>query len=202
MNLKLIKLQVLISGLLSLTLAAEWGYGEYARRQQLQQDTKHSDGDTGTATQLPTIASLKSAAEEYGEMVERPLFIEGRKPLPEAGPTDNAQKVETGQIDDWLLIGVFSKGQKPPTALFAKKNEPKKYLKIGTEQMISGWLLKEIQPDRVVLEQAGQQKSVLLRKPRPESKLPVRGKPGPIAQPPVQQPNTNPENANDDSETN
>jgi hypothetical protein len=201
MNLKLIKLQALISGLLSLTLAAEWSYGEYTNS-QLQQQPKPSDGDGAAPPRLPSITTLKSAAEEYGEMVERPLFIEGRKPLPEAGPTDKPQNVETGQIDDWLLIGVFNNGQKPPIAMFAKKNEAKKYLKIGTEQMISGWLLKEIQPDHVILEQAGQQKSVLLRKPRPESKLPVRGRPVPPSPPPAQQPNTNPENANDDSETN
>lgn len=199
MNLKLIKLQAVISGLLSLTLVAEWSYGEYAQRQLLQQP-KPAEDDGSAPAELPTIKTLKASAEEYGEMVERPLFIEGRKPLPEAGPVDTTQKVETGQIDDWLLIGVFSNGQKPPIAMFAKKNEAKKYLKIGVEQMISGWLLKEIQPDHVILEQAGQQKSVLLRKPRPESKLPVRGRP--VPSPPAQQPNTNPENANDDSETN
>jgi len=202
MNLKLIKLQAAISGLLSLTLAAEWSYGEYVQHQLLK-TPELAAGDTITPTELPTIKSLKSAAEEYGEMVERPLFIEGRKPLPEAGPTDKPQSVETGQIDDWLLIGVFNNGQKPPIALFAKKNETKKYLKIGVEQMISGWLLKEIQPDHVILEQAGQQKSVLLRKPRPVSNIPVRGRPIPPPPPtPAQQPNTNPENANDDSQTN
>jgi hypothetical protein len=199
MNLKLLKLQIIASGFLSLVLAAEWGYALLAER-QLQQSLQYAKDDSDTSVELPTISELY--AEEYNELVERPLFIEGRKPIVEAAAADKVQNVEIGQIDDWLLIGVFSKGERP-MALFAKKNEAKKYLKIGSEQMISGWQLKEIQADRVILQQAEQQKSVLLRKPRPESKLPlpVPGRTVP-PKPPAQPTNINPENANDDSETN
>ena len=207
MNLKLVKLQVLVIGLLSLMLAAEWSYGELARR-RLQQNLQYSKDESDISSELPTIAGLKATAVEYGEMVERPLFIEGRKPIVEVA-AESVQNVETGQIDDWALIGVYIK-DKRSMALFAKKNETKKFLKIGGEQTISGWLLKEIQPDRVILQQAGQLKTVLLRKPRPEIKSPAPEKPAApapakpprSAKPAAQAPNNNPENANDDSTKN
>lgn len=202
MNLRLIKLQVLVSGLLSLVLAGEWGYGQIAEH-RLQESFKLNEDDDVAGEELPTIDTLDSSAETYSELVERPLFIQGRKPIVEANPADKAQAVETGQIDDWLLIGVFNKDHRQ-MALFAKKNEAKKYLKLGSEQTISGWQIKEIKSDRVVLLQGGQEKSVLLRKPRPENKMPMRPKPPvpprPVA--PAQPTNINPETPNDDSETN
>lgn len=206
MNLKLIKLQSFLIGLFSLILAAEWAYGVHAEK-QLQEKLQYSQDGNSAAAQLPVIAE-QAAAGEYNELVERPLFIEGRKPIAET-VAENVQPVETGQIDDWLLIGVYNK-DKRAIALFSKKNEAKKYLKIGNEQMISGWMLKEIKPDRVLLQQADQQKSVLLRKPRPESAAPIPGKPAaqppakPVrpARPPVQPNNINPENANDESQQN
>lgn len=203
MNLKLVKLQSLVSGLLSLILAAEWSYGEFAWR-ELRQSLEYSSDDSGEAAELPALAARKPAAEAYSELVERPLFIEGRKPLVEVNPTADVQNVETGQIDDWSLIGVYNK-DKRPIALFSKKNEARKYLKLGSEQTISGWQIKEIQSDRVILQQGGQQKSVMLRKPRAETKSPVP--PRPVAPPkpprPALQPNNpTPENVNDDSQTN
>lgn len=203
MNLKLVKLQALACILISIFLFAELGYGEFTER-RLETSLQYTESTDEAPAQLPTIAAVKPAAEAYAEMVERPLFIQGRKPIVEADPTSKTPNVDTGQIDEWLLIGVYNKG-KDQMALFAKKNEAKKYQKISSGQMILGWLLKEIQPDRVILEQGGQEKSIALRKPRPDSKLPMRGKPAaakPTAAPPAQPNDNNSENVNDDSETN
>ncbi len=202
MNLKLVKLQAFVCVLISLFLFAELGYGEFAAR-RLQNKLQYTAGNDEAPAQLPTIAAAKPSADADAEMVDRPLFIEGRKPLAEVDLTAKAQNVETSQIEDWVLNGVYNK-DKSQFALFAKKNEAKKYQKISVGQQISGWLLKEIQPDRVILEQAGQQKSLMLRKPRPEGKTPGRAKPAapvPVA-PPAQPNDNNPEDGNDDSETN
>ncbi|MGZ4958415.1 MAG: hypothetical protein ACXV7J_04110 [Methylomonas sp.] len=202
MNLKLVKLQAMVCILMILIFAAEFVYGQYNDR-RLQKKLQYTESSDETPAQLPTLAEQKPAAEAYAEMVERPLFIQGRKPVVEADAASKTQAVDTGQIDEWLLIGVYNK-DKTQVALFSKKNESKKYQKISSGQMIAGWLLKEIKPDHVILEQAGQEKSILLRKPRPESKTPVHGKP-PVARPappPPAQPNNNPENVNDESETN
>ncbi len=202
MNLRLVKLQLLVCGLLSLILAAEWAYGEFAAR-RLQQSQQYSIDDSKIPAELPTIPTLKSTTMLYNELVERPLFIEGRKPIVEESVEKVQNNVENGLIDDWALIGIYKK-DKRPMALFARKNETKKFLKISNEQMISGWLLKEIQSDRVILQQAAQQKTVLLRKPREENRppapLPLKPAIPPKHPRPAEQPLS--ENANDDSQKN
>ncbi|AMK78393.1 MULTISPECIES: hypothetical protein [Methylomonas] len=204
MNQKLIRLQLLGCGILGLLLVAEWTYSQFTLTQlrTLLEPRAQTDAP---AEQLPNIADSKGTAESYSDIVDRPLFVEGRKPLAEANPTDNLQTQDSGQIDDWELIGVYDKDNKP-TALFRKRNEAKKFLKITEEQSISGWLLKQIQADHVQLQQAGQEKSVVLRKPRAQVKPPIPGKPvvpprtplpNAVAKPIEPVPNENPENIND-----
>jgi len=203
MNLKLVKLQLIVSWLLGLILIAEYAYGLAAAR-QLQQSLQFSKDDSPSSSELPAISKLKLTNGDFNELVERPLFIEGRKPVVEA-TAEATQNADNGQIDDWELVGIYTKGPKT-TVLFAKKNETRKFLKIGLEQLVSGWMLKEIQADRVVLQQAAQMKTVMLRKPRADIKTaPPAGKPAvPVkpAKPAIPAPHTTPENVNDDSQKN
>jgi len=200
MNLKLVKLQLLLSGLLGLILIAEYVYGLSAAR-SLQQSLQFSKDDSPLSSELPAISTMKPANGEYNELVERPLFIEGRKPVVEA-MAETAQNADNGQIDDWELIGIYTKGNKT-TVIFAKKNETRKFLKISLEQMVSGWLLKDIQLDRVVLQQGAQIKTVMLRKPRADIKpAPPAGKPAIPVKPARPAPHITPENVNDDSQKN
>jgi hypothetical protein len=215
MNLKLIKLQAVLCAIFTFMLIAEWGYGDYSNK-QLQESMKFSLNDGDQGDELPKLAVHKSNGSEFTELLERPLFLEGRKPLAEV-VADAAPAADVGQIDDWLLMGIFNK-DKRPIALFAKRNEAKKYHKYTTEQQISGWVLKDIQADRVILQQGPQQKTVLLRKPRADVKpTPGAPNPSPLGKPgtpppprlpkaappvPVQQPNNpppTPENENNDT---
>jgi len=201
MNLKIVKLQALLCGLLALILAAEWGYGEFAGH-RLQEILHATRSESVPPSELPKIAALKGSADQYAEMVERPLFVDGRKPVVET-VVETGKDAENGQIDDWELSGIYTKDNRQ-LALFSKKNEAKKYMKIGAEQSISDWILKEIHPDHVILQQAAEQKSVLLRKPRQEIKSAEPGKPfrspKPVkpAKPAVRATSPNPENDNDD----
>ncbi len=197
MNQKLIKLQLLAGSLLTLSLVAEWSYSRFTAEQLQSILTPHAQSDSA-AEDLPSIKDSKSSAESYTEIVDRPVFIEGRRPLVETSPTETAQTQDAGQIDDWALIGVYNKGERP-TALFSKRNEAKKFLKITEDQSISGWQLKKIQSDHVVLQQAGQEKSVILRKPRAQAPgkptAPPRApRPNAVAKPVEPAPDENPEN--------
>lgn len=204
MNQKLIRLQLLACGLLSLALLAEWSYSRLTGRQLQALLAPRAQTDF-QAEELPSIANSKGSADTYSEIVDRPVFIEGRRPLAEVNPAENTQNQDVGQIDDWALVGVYNK-DKRPIALFSKRNEARKFLKITEDQSISGWQLKQIQADRVLLQQAGQEKSVVLRKPRAQVKPPMPGKPAvpprpphpnAVAKPIEQAPNENPENIND-----
>lgn len=187
MNQKLIRLQILACGALGAGLVGEWAYSRFTAS-ELQSQLAAREQIEFQAEELPSIADDPRTVDSYNDIVERPVFIEGRKPVAEANSTENSQTLDAGQIDDWLLIGVYSKGDKP-FALFSKRNEAKKYLKITEDQTISGWRLGQIHADHVVLQQAGQQKSVALRKPRAQIK-PTPGKPAVPQRPPVQ-PNVN-----------
>ena len=204
MNMKLVKLQLIVCGFLSLVLLSEWGYSQFAGRQL--QDSLHAlDPENAAEVELPSI-DVSNTAPLNNELVERPLFVEGRKPVVELAP-EKVQTVENGQIDDWLLIGIYEK-DKRPMALFSKRNEPKKYQKITTQQLISGWVLKEIQPDHVILQEAAELKTVLLRKPRVQQAKPSPapppkpGAPAKPGKPPMPPKKINPENENDDSQQN
>lgn len=195
MNSKLVKLQALSGALLTVVLAAEWSYAEYAKQQlaaflNIQADEEYQ------AVELPDITLDEKAVDDYTALTERPLFIEGRKPVVVAAEPEAAQTVEVGQIDDWLLIGVFNPDKRQKKALFTKRNETKKYLKIAEGQDVSGWVLKEIQPDKVLLVKGDQQKAVNLRKPRPPQPPPITKPSVPPAAPvPRPMPNRMPPNA-------
>lgn len=200
MNRRFFSWQLLAFGGLGLILLFEWGYADYSRNQlQSIMDRKiQADYQTG---ELPQLSLSKQSAESFINIIERPLFVEGRKPLPDT-VTTSSEASANDQLDDWSLIGIYSKNKRQ-VALFRKQNEARKFLKLNEDQTISGWQLKQIQADRVVLQQGGQEKSVMLRKPRLPSKMPGLPKrpvaPGKPATPVAPINNPSPENENDDS---
>jgi hypothetical protein len=189
-------------------LLAEWGYGQFAGK-QLQALLDQEAISDFQPENLPELNADTPSAEQYAAVVERPLFIEGRKPIVEEAPKE-VQPVEVGQIDDWQLIGVYTKSTKP-MVLFRNQKEAKKYLKLNEQQNISGWTVLKIMPDQVTLQQGSQQKVVPLRKPRvqgpaanaksPTPTKPNRpGAPVNVVPPPVPANNNPLETSNDDSE--
>ena len=199
MNRRLLKWQLLFCGALSVILLAEWAIGE-ANRSQLQATLDKKLQADYQSDPLPALDLAKQASESYNAILEKPLFIEGRKPIPEQA-ADSPATADNGQLDDWLLIGVYNKGERK-LALFRKQNEAKSFLKITENQTISGWQLMQVQADRVLLQQGAQQKSIMLRKPRPQlGKLPMPAKKPVPPTKPVQQDvpiNNIPENESND----
>lgn len=179
MNQKLLRLQLISCSLLALVLLAEWGYGQYAQN-QLQSTLQQEVSSDFQAESLPELNADTLAADAFAAVVERPLFIEGRKPIIEEAPKE-VKPVDVGQIDDWQLIGVYTNSKKP-MVLFRNQKEAKKYLKLNEQQSISGWTVQKIEADKVTLQQGSQQKIVPLRKPRTQIPGPG-GKPTPTKQP-------------------
>ena len=201
MNKIWLKIQLALCGLLLLALLGEWAYGRMVW-DDLQLSLAPPRPSDYQADDLPELEMLELEMEA---VVERPLFIEGRKPIIEAVENQAQPTVDHGQIDEWPLIGIYNKGQQP-MALFRKQNEAKKYLKLTEQQMIAGWQLQQIQADRVLLMQNGQTKTVMLRKPRPQLKSTTpsapRNKPPVPPQPAPMQPTATPNNNEPSPETN
>lgn len=124
---------------------------------------------------LPQLDLEAISEEQYSDLVERPLFIKGRKPVaepePESAPVAAAKKVEAL---NWELTGIFAT-PKGVTAFFSRTGAkiPKdnyKKLKIGDE--LEGWKLSAISSDNVTLSQTGESKVLPLRKVKPKTLTP------------------------------
>lgn len=153
-------------GLLIMGLFIEWIVMGAAKRplSELQVAVKAIKSET---MELPKLSIKKQLVGKYFHMVENPLFIEGRKPMPDVETEVISQAV--GKIEDLILVGIYSI-QGRITALFEQKGGDKASLKKSEGDDVSGWLLKEVQSDRVILEQAGKEQTLLLRKPKPKTK--------------------------------
>lgn len=171
MNSRFLRWQLGGIAILALILLLEWGYAVVSQNELQTLLNKTIDGEY-QADELPELDLPEHTADSFAAINEHPLFIEGRKPLPEKA-SDTPAAAEASQLEEWLLIGIYSNKNKQPGVLFRKQNEAKKFLKLNLNQSIAGWLIKQIQADRVVLEQGGQEKSVMLLKPRQQTKTPA-----------------------------
>ena len=185
MNKKLIILLVSISAVCLLIIFGEWLYANYVQRELL--DSSKAAAKKMPPDEMPTMELTKQSEESYDQIVNRPLFIKGRKPVDEPKP-ETAQVPVVPVVFDWELIGIYTKN-KSLTALFsrAKTKVPKdNYRKVSVGAELDGWKLTEIREDRAILSQAGNKKELLLRKSKPKA-LPPRNHAVPPV-PPIPQP--------------
>ncbi len=169
MNNNVIKMLGAVCGVLAVILIAEWWWLKSADK-DVQQSLNADLGSTPGDTSLPTLEQSKKSVESYADMIERPLFITGRRPVEIEAQDEVVQEV--AKIDHIQLFGVYSvKDEK--TALFdVKGSADKTYEKRKEGEDVSGWSLEEILYDRVVLQQSGNKQTLMLRKPKPKQLKP------------------------------
>ncbi len=164
-------------GLMLMVLLMEWMIFGASESQSIELLENIKEPQT-TEMELPKLGLDKQSAEKYISMVENPLFIEGRNPVPEDEPKITSQVVS--KIDDLGLVGIYSVDDQI-VALFTQKGSDKKSLKKVEGDDISGWLVKEIRLDKVILEQAGKEEIIVLRSPKPKHKVQAKAKKKPVA---------------------
>jgi len=171
--------------LLLLLLLVEWLLTETS--EQAMVNSILVEQQPRALTELPQLEIEIKALEGYSQMVESPVFIEGRKPIVDDAEAESVNE-ESTEIKDLELQGIYSvKGEM--IVLFNKKGAERKYLKKSAGQDVNGWLLQEINADRVVLERDGKQQTVMLRKPKPKQLRPAK----PRRRKAVKRPKLNPE---------
>lgn len=124
-----------------------------------------------------TDLNLSDPSEDsYSDLVERPMFIKGRKPVEEPIPEEmalaTAQKTENV---NWELIGIYST-PKGTTAFFSRSNGrlPKdNFRKCKLGDTLDGWHLSEINENGVSLTQGTETKKLPLRKMKPKNPTPT-----------------------------
>lgn len=186
---------IALNALLVFVLTGEW-FAESETVGTVQNTLKTIDAQD---EELPSLDLEAKSEDEYSDLVERPLFIKGRKPvtepIPESTPVAAVKKVEAFV---WDLTGVFTT-PKGVTAFFSRINakvEKDNYRKLKLGEDIDGWKLSEIQPDKVTLTQTGETKTLPLRKAKPKNALPVSRVPASMAkdirrEPPLRMPPPN-----------
>ncbi len=139
-----------------------------------------------------TDLNLSDPSEDnYSDLVERPMFIKGRKPVEEPIPEEmalaTAQKTENV---NWELIGIYST-PKGTTAFFSRSNGrlPKdNFRKCKLGDALDGWHLSEINENAVSLTQGTETKKLPLRKMKPKNPTPTTVSPANATPVPVPEP--------------
>jgi len=208
MNRKVITLLVSVSIGLCLVIAGEWLYASYMRHNLLTSIASAKPQDYKVDT-LPQIELAKQPEESYVDLVARPLFIKGRRPVAET-KLETAQAAAKPESFDWQLDGIYST-KTTVSALFSRstsKVAKDNYRKISVGDEIDGWKLTEIGKDKVVFKQGGKDKELLLRKPKskqlsqqkPSREMPAAPNHAPAPPPAAPAPEVNPEPPADSSE--
>ncbi len=165
MNSKLIKLLSILIVLALAVLVLEWRLAAFAEK-RMYKALQNKDGRPFEEQFLPQLDERDQALESFADLVNRPLFIEGRKPVADA-MGEEVVEVDLGQLEDWQLMGIVSTAE-TVKALFAQSKGEKKYQPRVKGDDIAGWRVREIKPDKVILEKDGQLNSIKLRKPKPK----------------------------------
>lgn len=108
--------------------------------------------------------------QSFSEFVERPLMVQGRRPVSEPG----AEPVVAGPvIRGEMQIKLMGIVMTPDGITALMQDGTGAYHRLQIDGMIDGWELAEMYSDRVVLKQGGSREEVRLRKPKPKEPLPV-----------------------------
>lgn len=122
--------------------------------------------------------------DAFSDFVDRPLFVEGRKPPPpEAEQPKTAEEDETTPLT-LTLMGVLLTPRGELAILAQPSGKNKRVRKGGT---LDGWKLVEIHTDRATLQRGEDRRDLPLMKPKPKKpQAPGSGPqgPGPGAVPP------------------
>lgn len=170
MNLKLIKLLAAICAFLSVIILCEGLYALYAQKNLLT-SIQSSGKQKNTTIELPAIELTKQPETSYTELVNRPLFIPGRKPVAEPDSKDAKPAAVASQNFNWALNGVYTH-KNGLYALLSRTNTKvakDNFRKVTKDNDIDGWKLTEIYKDKIVVSQGNQTKELPLRKPKPKT---------------------------------
>ncbi len=165
MNSKLVSVLASVCIVCTLIIICEWLYAMQAQKQILTFST--STETKISHDEMPDIELTRQSEDSYVDLVARPLFIKGRKPVDEPSP-EEVQNMAVVNIFDWELNGVYTT-KKGLSALFSRsksKVAKDNHRRIGIGADLDGWKLTELHQDKAILNQGNEQKELLLRKPK------------------------------------
>lgn len=192
MNIKLIKFLLGLSAVLAVVIIGEWWYAVRAQKQLIASIEK-ADKQQQKVAQLPTLELTRQPESSFVNLVNRPLFIQGRRPVNETQPVVAKTKSSAvSEVFNWSLNGIYTNNKKTLFALMTRtagKVPKDNYRKVTKNGEIDGWIVTKIDKEKVVIQsQGGQEKILLLRKPKPKKSPAVNLNPPPMGNDPAQTP--------------
>lgn len=178
-------LLLIVTSFLGALLTGEW---LHLRQQRLH-------GGQNPSAPAATPAEPELAADDfalpnisqYQQMVERPLFMESRRPSQPAPPEPPAPpKLEPPPPISFKLMGILATPQGKMALVADAKG---KYKRLKVRDALDGWQIVDIKPDRVLLDHGGNREDLALLKKRPPGAAPT---PTPAAAPGEQPPQRKP----------
>lgn len=113
---------------------------------------------------------LMKPKEQYAQQVERPLFIQGRRPLPPVEPVDETPPptptAPPGKLNA-KLMGIIDVPSGRKALIYDIKK--RRYLSLQEGEKINGWRLTSLSSGKAVLRQGLTTEEILLRKPKPKA---------------------------------
>ncbi len=185
MNIKLIKFLIVLSGILIIAIFGEWLYATHAKKELIASIEK-VDRQQAPIAQLPTLELTKQPESSFVNLVNRPLFIQGRRPVNEAPPIVVSSS-KASETFNWSLNGIYT-NKKTLYALMTRtsgKVAKDNYRKVTKHNEIDGWIISEIHKDKVVVAQGDKIQELPLRKPKPKKNTPINPNSPPQNIPPV-----------------
>jgi hypothetical protein len=192
-NIKILRLVSAICAVLLFIIVMEWLIAKFSESRLLSSIESPESSNVSNES-LPEVDLDAKTEESYVDLVSRPLFLKGRKPVEEVSATK--EKVQAGnETFDWRLDGIFT-GKNGLAALLSRskeggvtpavagssphdagaKDKPNNYRKVSENEDVDGWRLTQIKTDRVVFELDGETKELVLRKPKPKELPPEKVK--------------------------
>ncbi len=145
-------------------------------RSQLLQELQNVKSAGFTMEQIPNYQFNKQQLIDYADIVERPLFFKGRRPIViNDEDTSSIEEIKVVDKIDYIFMGVTD----TPRGLFAFFKNPKagpdneKFLRFEQGALMQGWVLKTINHNLVVIENEGKNETIKLRKPLKASSVPI-----------------------------
>lgn len=164
-----------LTGVLLIILCSEYFYAVHTQQELLT--VRPQPNATQVHYEMPSVDLQERSEDAFDDMVNRPLFLEGRRPSKALTAEQlKANVVSTGKFD-WVLNGIYT-SKRGVSGLFTRtlKNVPKdNYRRVRVEEALDGWVLTEILNDKVVLTQNGMSKELLLRKAKAKSSATKNG---------------------------
>lgn len=168
-NLALVKLLAGACAVLIVVITVEWWYWGRAVGEAAMPSIDYQE------LRFPQFKGDEHDPGTYNDLVNRPLFIEGRRAVPEPDPEQSPMQMGSETLD-WELTGIYTFQQQHHVLLRRVKPLPdqKNHKKMSLNEEVDGWRLVEILVDKAILERGAERQELILRKPKQKEPSPGR----------------------------